>query len=74
MILITVPNYDLRAIDKRLFAGVILQRGRSPATVDYLPAGRYTVREWSKEGDFLTFSPSDNKEYHVTRKLLNTAL
>lgn len=42
--------------------------------VDYLPAGRYTVREWSKEGDFLTFSPSDNKEYHVTRELLNTAL
>ena len=41
---------------------------------DYLPADRYTVREWSKEGDFLTFSPSDNKEYHVTRELLNTAL
>ena len=42
--------------------------------VDYLPADRYTVREWSKECDFLRFSPSDNKEYHVTRELLNTAL
>ena len=35
--------------------------------VDYLPADRYTVREWSKDGDFLTISPSYNKEYHVTR-------
>ena len=29
----------------------------------YLPKGRYTVREWEKDGEFSTFDPSTNKHY-----------
>lgn len=34
----------------------------------FLPKGRYTVREWAKDGDFSTFDPSTNKYYHFTNK------
>ncbi|WP_426694037.1 hypothetical protein [Alistipes shahii] len=34
----------------------------------YLPKGRYTVREWAKDGDFSTFDPSTNKLYYFTNK------
>ena len=27
----------------------------------YLPKGRYTVREWERDGEFSTFDPSTNK-------------
>ncbi len=33
---------------------------------DYLPKGRYTVREWQEDGDFSTFDPSVNKSYEFT--------
>ncbi len=29
----------------------------------YLPKGRYTVREWERDGEFSTFDPSTNKHY-----------
>lgn len=29
----------------------------------YLPKGRYTVREWERNGEFSTFDPSTNKHY-----------
>ena len=32
----------------------------------FLPKGRYTVREWAKDGDFSTFDPSVNKSYNFT--------
>ena len=32
----------------------------------YLPKGRYTVREWEKDGEFSTFDPSMNKCYWTT--------
>ena len=32
----------------------------------YLPKGRYTVREWEKDGEFSTFDPSMNKCYCFT--------
>lgn len=34
----------------------------------YLPKGRYTVREWAKDGDFMMFDPSINNEYEYTAK------
>ena len=34
----------------------------------YLPKGRYTVREWEKDGEFSTFDPSTNKHYCFTNK------
>ena len=34
----------------------------------YLPKGRYTVREWEKDGEFSTFDPSMNKCYCFTNK------
>ena len=36
----------------------------------YLPKGRYTVREWEKDGEFSTFDPSMNKCYCFTNKIL----
>ena len=29
----------------------------------YLPKGRYTVRDWERDGEFSTFDPSANKHY-----------
>lgn len=29
----------------------------------FMPKGRYTLREWEKDGEFLTFAPSTNKYY-----------
>ncbi len=29
----------------------------------YMPGGCYTIREWTRDGDFLTFDPSTNKHY-----------
>ena len=34
----------------------------------YLPKGRYTVREWERNGEFSTFDPSMNKCYCFTNK------
>lgn len=34
----------------------------------YLPKGRYTVREWAKDGEFMMFDPSINNEYEYTAK------
>lgn len=30
---------------------------------EYLPKGRYTVREWERDGEIWTFDPSTNKHY-----------
>lgn len=32
----------------------------------YLPNGRYTIREWAKDGEFMMFDPSINSEYEYT--------
>lgn len=29
----------------------------------HLPKGRYTLREWARDGEFSTFDPSVNKSY-----------
>ncbi|WP_418425209.1 hypothetical protein [Alistipes sp.] len=34
----------------------------------FLPKGRYTVREWAKDGEFMMFDPSINNEYEYTAK------
>lgn len=34
----------------------------------FLPKGRYTVREWAKDGEFMMFDPSTNKYYNITNK------
>ena len=34
----------------------------------FLPKGRYTVREWVKDGEFMMFDSSINNEYEYTAK------
>lgn len=34
----------------------------------FLPKGRYTVREWAKDGEFMMFDPSINNAYEYTAK------
>lgn len=34
----------------------------------FLPKGRYTVREWAKDGEFMMFDPSINNEYEYAAK------
>ncbi len=33
--------------------------------VAYLPKGRYTVREWMKEGEYLVFYPDKNRVFDL---------
>ena len=33
----------------------------------YLPSGCYTIREWTKDGEFWTFDPSTNKYYDLKK-------
>ena len=35
----------------------------------YLPKGRYTIREWERDGDVLMFHPQTNREYEFTKLL-----
>ena len=35
---------------------------------DILPKGCYTLREWTKDGEFMTFDPSTNKRYDFDNK------
>lgn len=34
----------------------------------FLPKGRYIVREWAKDGEFMMFDPSINYVYEYTTK------
>ena len=34
----------------------------------YLPKGRYTIREWERDGDVLMFHPQTNREYEFTNE------
>ena len=34
----------------------------------YLPKGRYTIREWERDGDFSMFNPQTNREYEFTNE------
>ncbi|OUN04317.1 hypothetical protein [Alistipes onderdonkii] len=34
----------------------------------YLPKGRYTIREWERDGDFSMFNPQTNGEYEFTNQ------
>ena len=36
----------------------------------YLPKGRYTIREWERDGDFSMFNPQTNREYEFTNETL----
>lgn len=33
----------------------------------YMPGGCYTIREWTKDGEFWTFDPSTNKYYDLKK-------
>ena len=34
----------------------------------YLPKGRYTIREWERDGDVLMFLIQTNREYEFTNE------
>lgn len=34
----------------------------------YLPKGRYTIREWERDGDVFMFHPQTNREYEFTNE------
>lgn len=34
----------------------------------YLQKGRYTIREWERDGDFSMFNPQTNREYEFTNQ------
>ena len=34
----------------------------------YLPKGRYTIREWERDGYFSMFNPQTNREYEFTNQ------
>lgn len=57
-------SYEL-TIDDYL-VGVFPTEAEAVRRADYLPAGRYTIREWEKDGEFSTFDPSVNKSYDFT--------
>uniref|UniRef100_UPI003FD817D1 hypothetical protein n=1 Tax=Alistipes putredinis TaxID=28117 RepID=UPI003FD817D1 len=52
-----------------LVYGVSILETPAPSTTGagqsaaYMPGGCYTIREWTRDGDFLTFDPSTNKHY-----------
>ena len=58
--------YELICDGYRL--GVFPTEAEAVRRADYLPAGRYTIREWEKDGEFSTFDPSMNKCYCFTNK------
>lgn len=35
--------------------------------VAYMPSGCYTIREWTKDGEYLMFDPSTNKHYDLKK-------
>ena len=51
---LTIDGYRLGFFPTE--AGAIRRAG-------YLPKGRYTLREWARDGEFSTFDPSVNKSY-----------
>lgn len=53
--------YELSFDGYRL--GLFPTEAEAVRRADYLPKGRYTLREWEKDGEFSTFDPSVNKSY-----------
>lgn len=58
--------YELTYGDYRL--GTFPTEAEAVRRAGYLPKGRYTVREWAKDGEFMMFDPSINNEYEYTAK------
>ena len=40
----------------------------------YLPKSRYTLREWTEEGNFRTFAPSTNRHTHLRITTVKTTI
>ena len=51
---LTIDGYTL---------GQFLTEAEAIRRARYLPRGRYTLREWARDGEFSTFDPSTNKHY-----------
>ena len=56
-----------------LCTGVSILETPAPSTTGagqsaaYMPGGCYTIREWTKDGEFWTFDPSTNKYYDLKK-------
>lgn len=53
--------YELIYVGYRL--GIFPTEAEAVRRAGYLPKGRYTVREWERDGEIWTFDPSINKHY-----------
>lgn len=54
-------SYEL-TIDGYL-VGVFPTEAEAVRWAQYLPWGRYTLREWARDGEFSTFDPAVNRCY-----------
>ena len=54
--------YELTIDGYRL--GIFPTEAEAVRRTRYLPRGRYTLREWARDGEFSTFDPSTNKHYY----------
>lgn len=54
-------SYEL-TIDGYL-VGVFPTEAEAVRWTQYLPRGRYTLREWASDGEFSTFDPAVNRCY-----------
>lgn len=43
--------------------GVFSSEAEAVQRARYLPRGRYTLREWARDGEFSTFDPAVNRCY-----------
>ena len=46
-----------------LMLGVFSSEAEAVRRARYLPRGRYTLREWARDGEFSTFDPAVNRCY-----------
>ena len=60
-IILPIMFYELLYGGYRL--GTFPTEAEAVRRAGYLPKGRYTVREWERNGEFSTFDPSTNKHY-----------
>lgn len=57
--------YELSADGQTV--GVFPTEAEARHNAAYMPGGCYTIREWTKDGEFLTFDPSTNKHYDLKK-------
>ena len=57
--------YELSADGQTV--GVFPTEAAARHNAAYMPGGCYTIREWTKDGEFWPFDPSTNKYYDLKK-------